>query len=149
MDYMTTEEVMKEFRVSRRTVYRWRKAGVLVPVSSQGRRLLFDRAQVEALRGGIEDEYMKLLQCPTHNDFSLAEQYARTGYRYANIAGAMEARNVTYAQLAQACGRDASEIAESVEYGYDSLTIGDAIKIREMLGDLSLEWLFTDYRAQG
>jgi len=46
--YCTTEEIMALFHVTKRTVYRWKEAGRLHPVKA-GRRLLFERAEVEAL----------------------------------------------------------------------------------------------------
>lgn len=45
--YMTTEEVCALYRVTRRSVYRWRAAGKLHGVKV-GRRVLFDRNEVEA-----------------------------------------------------------------------------------------------------
>lgn len=45
--YMTTEEVCALYRVTRRSVYRWRAAGKLRGVKV-GRRVLFDRDEVEA-----------------------------------------------------------------------------------------------------
>lgn len=46
--YITTEEICALYRVTRRTVYRWKAAGRLHGVKA-GRRLMFDRAEVEAL----------------------------------------------------------------------------------------------------
>ena len=44
---LTTEEVCALYRVTRRSVYRWRAAGKLHGVKV-GRRVLFDRDEVEA-----------------------------------------------------------------------------------------------------
>ena len=46
--YYTVEEVCAIYRVSRRTVYRWKKAGKLHPVRA-GRRLMFERGEVDSL----------------------------------------------------------------------------------------------------
>ena len=46
--YYTTEEVMAIFHITKRTIYRWRDAGKINPVKA-GRRLLFDRAEIDAL----------------------------------------------------------------------------------------------------
>lgn len=46
--YYTTEEVMALFRITKRTIYRWRDAGKIHPVKA-GRRLLFDREEIDAL----------------------------------------------------------------------------------------------------
>lgn len=46
--YYTTEEVMAMFHITKRTIYRWRDAGKIHPVKA-GRRLLFDRAEIDAL----------------------------------------------------------------------------------------------------
>ena len=48
--YCTVEEVMALYRVTRRTVYRWKDAGRLHAVKA-GRRLMFEREEVEALAG--------------------------------------------------------------------------------------------------
>lgn len=48
--YLTTEEVTALYHVTTKTVYRWRKAGRLHGIKA-GRRLLFDRAEVESLAG--------------------------------------------------------------------------------------------------
>ena len=48
--YLTTEQVCDLYGVTRRTVYRWKQAGRLHGTKA-GRRLLFDRAEVEALAG--------------------------------------------------------------------------------------------------
>lgn len=45
--YMTTEEVCALYKVTVRTVYRWRQRGHLHGVKV-GRRVLFDRDEVEA-----------------------------------------------------------------------------------------------------
>ncbi len=50
--YVTTEEIMALYHVCRKTVYRWRDAGRLHALKA-GRRLMFDRAEVEALAGSI------------------------------------------------------------------------------------------------
>ncbi|MBQ9002368.1 MAG: helix-turn-helix domain-containing protein [Eggerthellaceae bacterium] len=46
--YYTTEEVMAIFHITKRTIYRWRDAGKVNPVKA-GRRLLFDRTEIDAL----------------------------------------------------------------------------------------------------
>ena len=48
--YYTTEEVMAMFRITKRTIYRWRDSGKIHPVKA-GRRLLFDRGEIDALAG--------------------------------------------------------------------------------------------------
>lgn len=48
--YMTSEEVCGLYRITRRTLYRWNKAGKLHGVKA-GRRLLFDRSEVIGLSG--------------------------------------------------------------------------------------------------
>lgn len=48
--YLTTEEVMALYRVSQRTVYRWKEQGKLHAMRA-GRRLMFDPIEVEALIG--------------------------------------------------------------------------------------------------
>ena len=53
--YYTTEEVMALYHVTSKTVYRWRDAGLLHS-KKVGRRLLFDRAEVDALANGEADE---------------------------------------------------------------------------------------------
>ena len=50
--YMTTEEVMALYHVTSRTVYRWRDAGRIHSVRA-GRRLLFERVEVEALASDL------------------------------------------------------------------------------------------------
>lgn len=45
--YMTTEEVCRLYKVTPRTVYRWRANGQLSGVKV-GRRVLFERSEVEA-----------------------------------------------------------------------------------------------------
>lgn len=45
--YMTTEDICAMYHVTRRSVYRWRAAGKLHGVKV-GRRVLFDRDEVEA-----------------------------------------------------------------------------------------------------
>ena len=48
--YMTTEEVMALYHVTRRTIYRWNDAGRLHGLKA-GRRLMFDRDEVMSLVG--------------------------------------------------------------------------------------------------
>ena len=50
--YATTEEVMALYRVCRKTVYRWNADGRLHGIKA-GRRLMFDRAEVDALAESI------------------------------------------------------------------------------------------------
>ena len=49
--YMTSAEVASLYRVDRRTVYRWVRAGKLHPTRA-GRSNLFDREEVEAFVSG-------------------------------------------------------------------------------------------------
>ena len=49
--YMTTEDVMTYYHVTRRTVYRWVSEGRLTPKRA-GRRLMFERDEVKRLIEG-------------------------------------------------------------------------------------------------
>jgi len=51
--FMTTEEIMRAFSVSQRTVYRWKSAGRL-SWRKAGRRLLFNREEVAGLLDSSE-----------------------------------------------------------------------------------------------
>ena len=51
-NFLTTEEVCELYKITRRTVYRWQRAGKLHGVKA-GRRLLFNPAEVlQLLEGG-------------------------------------------------------------------------------------------------
>lgn len=47
-DFITTEQICELFHVTPRTVYRWKEAGKIHGTKA-GRRLLFNRKEVEAL----------------------------------------------------------------------------------------------------
>ena len=57
--YATTEEIMALYHVCRKTVYRWNDAGKLHGIKA-GRRLMFDRAEVESL---VSDGGSKSANC--------------------------------------------------------------------------------------
>ncbi len=142
-EYLKVEDVCERFHVTRRTVYRWIEAGRLHPLKA-GKRFLFTEDDVDlaagvtqATRSGDEDQDAAVRRRKA------AAHASRRGFAAPRAYAELMAAGLTYDDAAAACGKTAREVAAAVEDGADTISVMDALAIRDSLfPSLTLEELF-------